>query len=76
LFQPNAQFKAVVKDNKIVFFTGQGDVKNKFDIYDITNDTWSIGTLSQDFENVATSVISIGNSIYVAEWGQVYKLEF
>jgi len=76
LFQPNARFKAVVKNNKIAFFTGEGDVKNKFDIYDISNNQWSIGTLSQEFNQVATAIAVVNNTIYVAEWGKVWTLEF
>jgi hypothetical protein len=89
LFQPNAgsnygansAFDAVLKNNKIVFFTGSGVVKNKFDIYDITTNTWSIGVLTQNIEGA--SIISVNNSIYVAGGyvngvlsNQVWKLEF
>ena len=89
LFQPNAgdnygansAFDAVIKNNKIVFFTGQGAVKNKFDIYDITTNTWSIGVLAQNIEGAA--IISVNNTIYVAGGfvngvlsKQVWKLEF
>ncbi|MGE5106934.1 MAG: hypothetical protein ACM3H8_05290 [Sphingobacteriales bacterium] len=49
LFQPNAIFSTVLKNNKIVFFTGEGGVKNKFDIYDIDANTWSIGMLQQKY---------------------------
>ena len=81
LFQPNAYFDAVLKNNKIVFFTGSGAEKNKFDIYDITTDTWSIGVLPQNIEGAA--IISVNNTIYVAGGyvngvlsNQVWKLEF
>jgi hypothetical protein len=81
LFQPNSHFDAVVKNNKIVFFTGWGSAKNKFDIYDITTDTWSIGVLNQDIAGAA--IISVNNTIYVAGGSvngvlsnQVWKLEF
>ena len=81
LFQPNAYFSAVLKDNKIVFFTGLGVEKNKFDIYDIATNTWSIGVLSQNIESA--SIISVNNTIYVAggyvngvSSNQVWKLEF
>ena len=55
LFQPNAFFSAVLKDNKIVFFTSDIDipvygsdnpVKDKFDIYDITTNKWSIRSIA------------------------------
>ncbi len=75
---------AVVKDNKIVFFTGWGGC-NKFDIYDVTTNTWSIGVLPQSIN--AASIISVNNIIYVAGGildagnfsnysNQVWKLEF
>ena len=81
LFQPNAFFSAVLKNNKIVFFTGEGAVKNKFDIYDVTTNTWSIGVLPVELQGA--SIISVNNTIYVAGGfvngvlsTQVYKLEF
>ena len=71
----------MLKNNKIVFFTGRGVEKNKFDIYDITTDTWSIGVLPQNI--VGASIISVNNTIYVAGGyvngvlsNQVWKLEF
>ncbi|HMJ47683.1 MAG TPA: kelch repeat-containing protein, partial [Ferruginibacter sp.] len=81
LFQPNYRFGVTSKDNKIIFFTGGGLVKNKFDIYNITTDTWSIGVLNVDIEYAA--IISVNNTIYVAGGNlngaasnQVWKLEF
>lgn len=92
LFQPNAFFSAVLKNNKIVFFTSgvnvpmywssvNPPVMNKFDIYDITSNSWSIGVLPVDIYGAA--VISSNNTIYVAGGyvngslsNQVYKLEF
>ena len=85
LFQPNAgystNFEAVLKNNKIIFFTGWGSLKNKFDIYDITTDTWAIGVINQSL-NWACPV-SVNNTIYVAAAdingslsNQVWKLEF
>jgi len=64
LFQPNADFDAVEKNNKIVFFTGAGVAQNKFDIYDVTNNSWSIGALDQNIGHAA--IISVNNTIYVA----------
>ncbi|MEO7292369.1 MAG: kelch repeat-containing protein, partial [Ginsengibacter sp.] len=82
LFQPNAFFNAVEKNNKIAFFTGEwGNEKNKFDIYDITTNTWFIGLLSQTFSGA--SIISVNNVIYVAGGSingiasnNVWKLDF
>jgi hypothetical protein len=80
LFQPNAYFEAVLKDNKIVFFTGAGNSTNKFDIYDTSNNSWSIGALPN---NISGSIISVNNTIYIAGAvidgvlsNQVWKLEF
>lgn len=71
---------AVVKDNKIVFFTGNAG-GNRFDIYNVTNNTWSIGELPVNIK--IASVISVNNTIYVAGGyindvlsNQVWKLEF
>ena len=72
--------KAVLKNNQIVFFTGSG-AWNKFDIYDIVNNSWSIGALNQNI--VGAAVISVNNTIYVAGGNVngslsniVWKLEF
>lgn len=81
LFQPNAKFTAVQKNDNIVFFTGDGQQKNKFDIYNINGKSWSIGMMDKNMESNA--IISVNNSIYVAGGkvngilsNQVYKLEF
>jgi len=91
LFQPNAFSSAVLKNNKIVFFTAGEDmptrwtgpppVHNKFDIYDITTNSWSVGVLPQSM--YGTSIISVNNTIYVAGGfvngvlsNKVWKLEF
>ena len=76
----NTQNNVVVKDNKIVFFSGENG-SDKFDIYDITNNTWSIGSLilgspGQGGPGQSVAIISINNTIYVANWGEVWKLEF
>lgn len=81
LFQPNFSFDAVIKDNKIVFFTGEGAANSKFDIYDVTTKTWSIGVLPVNI--YGASIISVNNTIYVAGGyvngvlsNQVWKLDF
>lgn len=84
LFQPNTDFKAVLQNNKIIFFTGPSQYvgqTNKFDIYDIATNTWSIGLLPVNIESAA--IISVNNIIYVAGGyvngvlsNQVWKLEF
>lgn len=64
LFQPNAFFTAVAKDRFIVFFTGQGQEKNKFDIYDTAANTWSVGVLPFALEG--SSILPVNNTLYVA----------
>jgi len=74
----------VVKENKIIFFR-KWDGGNKFDIYDIATNTWSIGVLPVGIDGA--SIISVNNTIYVAggmlnstgyfnPGDQVWKLEF
>jgi hypothetical protein len=77
----------VIKDNKIVFLRSpwntniNTNTNNKFDIYDITTNTWSIGVLPVSIWGA--SIISVNNTIYVAGGvvngvlsKQVWKLEF
>ncbi|HEX6849617.1 MAG TPA: kelch repeat-containing protein [Chitinophagaceae bacterium] len=73
----------VLKDNKIIFlrFDGGTDA-DKFDIYDINTNTWSIGVLPQAIPEDA-SVFSVNNTVFVAGGfvngvlsNQVWKLEF
>jgi N-acetylneuraminic acid mutarotase len=78
LFQPNYwpwNNAAVQKNDKIVFFTGPNinAVQNKFDIYDTSTNSWSIGVLPQNIEG---TIISINNTIYVSSGSQLWKLEF
>ena len=73
LFQPNSHFSAVSKNNKIIFFTGTGAIKNKFDIYDPATNIWSIGVLN---ENITGAIISVNNVIYVVGGNRIWKLEF
>jgi hypothetical protein len=57
---------AVVKDDRVVFFTGAGN-GNKFDIYDITTNTWSIGVLPANITYIGgASIIAVNNTIYIA----------
>jgi hypothetical protein len=84
LFEAKSHFDIVQKNNKIVFFTSsrffEGSA-NKFDIFDITTGTWSIGVMTRDIRGA--SIISVNNTIYVAGGSvngvlsnQVWKLEF
>ena len=90
LFQKNSGCAAVQKNFKIVFFTPHttqngwlptGMVTNKFDIYDLNSNRWSIGVLPVNIYDA--SVISVNNTIYVAGGivngslsNQVWRLEF
>ena len=74
LFQPNARFKAVVKNDNIIFFTGEGSIKDKFDIYNTTTGTWSIGALPQSVGEA--DIYSYNNVIYIANHAGAWKLEF
>jgi hypothetical protein len=77
LFTARADFSAVLKNGKIVFFTGSyfagsNANSNKFDIYDPFTKTWSIGVMNV---NIVGKVISANNEIYVASGG-IWKLVF
>ncbi|HEY5772556.1 MAG TPA: PKD domain-containing protein [Chitinophagaceae bacterium] len=83
LSEPKAWLTAVRKDNKIIFFGGEyyGISNARFDIYDLTTNSWSIGVLPQNLLN--PSIISYNNILYVAGGSingvlsnQVWKLEF
>ena len=79
---PRAGLYAVVKDNKILFLRNGGWTdSDKFDIYDIISNTWSIGVLP--YKIGGASIISVNNTIYVAGVSingvlsnKVWKLEF
>ena len=79
LSEPRDQLTAIRKDNKIIFF-GNSNV-TRFDIYDLTTNSWSIGVLPQNLS--WPSIISHNNILYVAGGeingvvsNQVWKLEF
>jgi N-acetylneuraminic acid mutarotase len=72
----------VLKDGKLVFFRHSDAIVDKFDIYDISTKTWSIGVLAEPAPKWAT-IISVNNTIYVVGGAingvlsnQVWKLEF
>jgi hypothetical protein len=75
--------QAVIKNNKIVFLrhSDSDSAPDRFDIYDVMTNTWSIGVLPFDIDHF--SVISVNNTIYIAGGvingnvtNQVWKLEF
>jgi len=67
-FHINGHQNAVVKDNKIIYYG------NRFDIYDVTTNTWSIGVLPKNI--TGGSIISVNNTIYLAGGDKVWKLQF
>jgi N-acetylneuraminic acid mutarotase len=88
LFKPGAEWtidngqNAVLKDGKLVYFRHNDAIPDKFDIYNISTNTWSIGVLPQPVPKWA-SIISVNNEIYIAGGAidgilsdQVWKLEF
>ena len=82
LFQENASFSAALRNDTIVFFTGTGKIKDKFDIYSTTAKTWSIGILP--FRINESDIFSSNNSLFVAGgklfnekyYDKLWKLDF
>lgn len=84
LFQPNSfSYHSYAKlGTKLVFFIWDGNAKNRFDIFDLATNTWSIGVLDQTI--TPSLIISVDNTIYVTGaygnnngyYKQVWKLEF
>lgn len=69
--------QAVVKDNYVILLGQRGslnypDSEPKFDIYNTTTNTWSIGMLPSNI----MSAISLNNIVYASDGIKVYKLEF
>ena len=82
LSMPKGLLYAVVKDNKILFLRNDGLAdSDKFDVYDIISNTWSIGVFP--YKIGGASIISVSNTTYVAGVSingvlsnKVWKLEF
>ena len=82
LSSPKEFLNAVVKDNKILFLRNDGLAdSDKFDVYDIISNTWSIGVLP--YKISGGYIISVNNTTYVAGVSingvvsnKVWKLEF
>jgi hypothetical protein len=73
---------AAIKNNKIIFYRPYSPENNKFDIYDVISNSWSIGTLGQPVPEGA-SIYSLNNIIYVVggivngvQSTTIWKLEF
>ena len=72
---------AVRKDDQLIFYSGTFS-GNKFDIYDLTTGTWSIGVLPANVVS-AGRIMEFGNELYVTKvymngdfTKEVYKLVF
>ncbi len=83
-FWKNGGQNAVVKDNKIILYRTselQNTYPDRFDIYDISTGTWSVGVLPIVLKEA--SIISVNNVVYLAGGyvngvfsNKVWKLEF
>jgi len=84
---PKIKPNAVSSKDKVVFFPGNFEngtyFGNEFDIYDPTTNQWSIGAINKEIYDA--TVISVGNSIYIAGgrntpngpyFTEVWRLEF
>jgi hypothetical protein len=84
LSQARAGIQTVIKDNKILFFTGSWGPGNRVDIYDIASQMWCWAEISASLQSSAVG--SASNNIYVGGGliggntsnitNQVWKLEF
>lgn len=85
LFQSNSfgPYSVARSGNAIVFFVWGGANKNRFDIYDALNDTWTIGLLDKVVS--PSFVVTVNNEIYVigtsglnndGYYDQLWKLQF
>lgn len=79
LSAPRAFLYAVLQDNKVLFLSP--DDSDKFDVYDIISNTWSIGVLP--YKIGGASIISVNNTTYIAGISingvlsdKLWKLEF
>jgi N-acetylneuraminic acid mutarotase len=81
---PKSRFSAVVKNENIIFFTGDVGSGTQFDIYNTVNGQWSTGVLNKTLKSA--TIISVNNTTYIAggrgdnPWGpyyrEVWKLEY
>jgi hypothetical protein len=68
LFQPGGYINAFENSNKIAYLPmliGGPIIPIKFDIYDVTSNSWSIGALNQ-YMPYASGIVSTNNAIYIA----------
>lgn len=75
LFQQAGYIDAFEKGNKIVYLPNPISspmVPIKFDIYDLTSNSWSIGALNQ-YIPYTSGIVSTGNAIYIAGGSTFYS---
>ena len=70
---------AVVKDDKVLFFTYSpfsGIERNKFDIYNTQSGLWSVGVLPLDLipADAFSAIVSVNNEIYTVINNKLYKM--
>ncbi len=63
LFQARANFQAVMKNDKILFFTGEPNSRT-VEVYNTNMQTWSGCELPQSMAN--SGIVSTGDKVYVA----------
>jgi hypothetical protein len=78
-----SQCRAVLKNNKILFFSQNVNNVDKIEIYDLASGSWSNGVLPQNLSRYGVVVNNTTNTIYLTGGylntmasSQVWKLEF
>lgn len=78
---PRSYFSSVLKNDNIIFFTGNSKTPEQFDIYNLSSGKWSIGVMP--FGLNFAGIISVNNTVYVAggssatgNLDKIWKLEF
>ena len=55
---------SVMQGEKVIFFSGLGDISGKIDIYNTTNDSWSVASVS-NVSLAQSSIVALNNELYV-----------
>ena len=75
LFRQGGYIDAFEKGNKIAYLPntiGSPTIPIRFDIYDLTSNSWSIGALNQ-YIPTTSGIVSTGNAIYIAGGATFYS---
>jgi hypothetical protein len=69
---------AIVINNQIIFFGGEGPQKNKFDIYNTQTGEWSVGVLPAGTfqEHGSPAIIAVDGQLLVVYHDQLFELSF